>query len=299
MSDLPYFSVVTPSFNQAQWIGGCIESVLAQGVRDFEHIVHDNCSTDGTISILEKYPHLRWRSEPDRGQAHAVNKGIGEARGEIICWLNADDQYPPGAFEIVRREFAKPGVEVIYGDAREVYFDGRPGGVRKARFGGSRDDFLLWWEKRQDLLQPAVFFTRRAAEAAGPLREDLSLILDTEYWSRLSQKFQFHYVPEVLAIQQRQPDSKTLRQTHKIYLEKKAVFEPQLREAYPGRRFTHTVARRRRMGWKWLDLARALRSNDPPLAGRALRHSLRENPFMLFSPTWWRCAARTTPPTIS
>ncbi len=288
MGEPPFFSVVTPSFNQGAWIKGCIRSVLAQETDDFEHLIYDNCSTDETHEVLRRYPHLRWRSEQDRGQAHAVNKALAAARGRVICWLNADDQYPPGAFATVRRELSKPGIDVIYGDAREIYFDGHPGGVRPARFSGRREDFLFWWEKRSDLLQPAVFFTRAAAEKIGPLREDLSLILDTEYWWRLSEHFTFHYVPEVLAIQQRQPDSKTLRQTQRIYLEKARVFEPLLHQAYPARRLQHAFRRRRRMGWRWTDLARAVAANEPTLARECLRRGARENPLMLLSPTWWR-----------
>jgi glycosyltransferase involved in cell wall biosynthesis len=283
---MPYFSVITPSFNQGEWIEGCIRSVLAQGTDDFEHIVYDNCSTDQTLEILRRYPHIRFVSEPDRGQAHALNKALAAATGEIICWLNADDQYPPGTFEKVRREFARPEVDVIYGDAQEIFFDGRPPSVHHARFHGP-EDFLFWWEKRHDLLQPAVFFRRGAAVKAGPLREEFYIIMDTEFWHRLSQLCQFHYVPEVLAIQQRQPDSKTVRTAYRTYLEKQAYFEPLLHQRYPGKRWLHILKRRRRMAWRWLALARTV-SHDREQARQFLRRSLLENPLMLLSPTWWR-----------
>ncbi|NJN51346.1 MAG: glycosyltransferase, partial [Gammaproteobacteria bacterium] len=74
-------------------------------------------------------------------------KGFATARGEIICWLNSDDQYLPGTFEIVRREFSKPEVDVIFGDCEEDLCDGSPARIRKARF-ERREDFLVWWEKR-------------------------------------------------------------------------------------------------------------------------------------------------------
>ncbi len=91
-------SVVTVSLNQAAYIEANIRSVLAQAYPGVEHIVVDGGSTDGTLDILKRYPHLRWISEPDTGQSNALNKGIAMATGEIVGWLNSDDTYEPGAF---------------------------------------------------------------------------------------------------------------------------------------------------------------------------------------------------------
>ena len=287
MNGAPFFSVVTPSFNQGGWIDGCIQSVLAQGTSDFEHIVFDNCSTDNTAEILARYPHLRCTVEPDRGQADALNKGFAQARGEVICWLNADDQYLPGTFEIVRRELSKPDVDVIFGDAEELFFDGRPAGVRKAKF-ARREDFLIWWEKRVDLLQPAIFFKRAALERVGLLREDLHLIMDTEFWWRLSEHYRFHYVEAPLCLQQRQLESKTIKHVHRIYEEKARVFEPLLDAAQPERRLRNRLARRRAMGRRYLGLAQSAGRANLASARHLMRLSLRENPLLLLAPTWWK-----------
>ncbi len=288
----PYFSVVTPSFNQGRWIEGCIQSVLAQNDPDFEHIIFDNCSTDETAQVVTRHPHVVFRSEPDRGQADAINKAVALAHGEILCWLNADDQYLPGAFAAVRREMAKPGVDVIFGDAREVYFDGRPAGVRRARF-ERREDLLIWWEKRTDLLQPAVFFRRSALLEAGPLREDLHLILDTELWWRLSARHTFHPVAEPLALQQRQPESKTIKHVERIYAEKFRVFGPLLREAEPGRGLAHALARRRALGPRYLGFAQSAARLSHPAAWRYLLLSLGENPLLLLTLCWWKACLFT------
>ena len=93
----PGFSVITPSFNQAQYIRENIESVLAQDYPNVEHIVIDNASTDGTVEILGTYPALIWRSEPDSGQSDAVNKALQLATKEWIIWVNSDDFLLPGA----------------------------------------------------------------------------------------------------------------------------------------------------------------------------------------------------------
>ncbi len=285
----PYFSVVTPSYNQGNWIEGCIESVLSQGVDDFEHIVFDNCSTDETAAIAARHSHLQFHSERDRGQSHALNKALELARGEIVCWLNADDQYAPGAFDVVRREFTRPEVDVIFGDAREVFFDGRPSEVRRARF-GDRDDFLYWWEKRTDLLQPAVFFRRKLLARTGPLEEDFYIMMDTELWWRMTAIAHFHYIPEVLAIQQRQPESKTVMNVALLFEEKQRFFDPLLKERFPASWPKNVLARHYTMGMRFARLAEA--AGDRRMAQTMLRLSVRQNPAMLLSPTWWKARVK-------
>ena len=283
----PYFSVVTPSWNQGSWIEGCIKSVLSQGVTDFEHIVLDNCSSDETEQVLARYPHLHVIREADRGQSHALNKGFQRARGEIICWVNADDQYLPETFARIRKEFERPEVAVVYGDCEEDFCDGSPPRLRKARW-TRREDLLVWWEKRTDLLQPAVFFRRSVLDEAGPLREDLYVVMDTEFWWRVSQRHEFVSVGVPLARQQRQPESKTIKHMSKIYEEKAKVFGPLLDAAEPGRRVLNAARRRRGMGRRWLGLAQSALNADPKIARDFLGRARAENPLLVLSARWWR-----------
>src|SRR4026207_1805679 len=97
MEALPKISIVTPSFNSAVTIRETIESVLQQNYPNYEHLVMDGGSKDGTLDILKEYPHLKWISEKDEGHYHAMNKGIERAGGEIINILNADDCFREGA----------------------------------------------------------------------------------------------------------------------------------------------------------------------------------------------------------
>ena len=98
----PLVSVVTPSLNQAAYIEEAILSVREQDYPRIEHIVVDGGSTDGTLEILRRHPHVVWSSEPDEGQADALNKGFARARGTVLGWLNADDRYLPGAVSAAR-----------------------------------------------------------------------------------------------------------------------------------------------------------------------------------------------------
>lgn len=198
---------------------------MAQGDADYEHLVFDHCSTDETARVVARFPRVRFQSEPDGGQSDAVNKGFRAARGEIICWLNSDDAYPAAVFERLRKAFADPAVEVVFGDVLQVAYDGRDD-VRAAGRFESRRDFVRWWSSAVKLHQPAVFFRRSVLADAGLLREDLHYVMDYEFWWRLSEKHRFHYIPEILAIQHRQPDSKTIRSWPKVYEERERVFAP-------------------------------------------------------------------------
>lgn len=115
-------SIVTPSFNQAPFIERTIRSVLDQSHRDIEHIVIDGGSTDGTLEILQRCGKaVSWVSEKDRGQAHAINKGLRRCTGEVVAWLNSDDTYTPGALERVARHFTEhPDCRWVYGRCRIV-----------------------------------------------------------------------------------------------------------------------------------------------------------------------------------
>ena len=221
----PFFSVVTPSWNQAGFLKGCIESVLAQNDPDFDHWIFDNCSEDGTAEIASAYPHLKFVREKDRGQSDAVNKGFRAASGEIVCWLNSDDEYAPGAFVELRRAFSNPETMVVFGDVRQVGYDGAGDVVARGSF-ERREDLVRWWSGAVKLHQPAVFFRRSVLDRVGLLREDLHYAMDYEFWWRMSEFFRFEYLPRVLAVQHRQPDSKTILAWQKVLEERERIFAP-------------------------------------------------------------------------
>ena len=147
-TDCPKISVITPSLNSGKYIEQGIQSVLGQDYPNFEHIVVDGGSTDGTIEILKKYPHLKWVSEPDRGQSHAMNKGFQMATGEIIVYLNADDFFEPNAFYTAVKYLNKENdMYFVVGECNVIDDEGNKlGGYKNPRV--TLYEMLQWWKYR-------------------------------------------------------------------------------------------------------------------------------------------------------
>lgn len=196
----PKLSIVTPTFNCASLIEHCIESVLAQGYPNLEHIVVDGASKDNTVEILKRYPHVRWISEPDHGEAEALNKGLRLVTGEVIGWLNGDDQYAPGALEKVVKMFAgEPSRHLVYGKTIFIDDHGLPTNWVVPYAPLNLSTLARWF--RLDLFQPSIFFSRDLLQDVGLFREDLEYGVDYEYWLRIADKgYVFHYLDHVLAL---------------------------------------------------------------------------------------------------
>lgn len=281
----PYFSVITPSFNQGAFIAGCLRSVAAQEDDDYEHLVFDNCSTDETASEVTKFPKVDFRSAPDRGQSDAVNKGFAAAQGKIICWLNSDDEYPAGVFARLREIFADPTVMVVFGDARQVAYDGRGDELAPARF-ESRLDLIHWWSPAVKLHQPAIFFRRQVLTDIDGLREDLHYALDYEFWWRLSEKFAFVRVPGILAVQHRQLDSKTIRSWSKVLEERERIFSPFYDLIDGGDRPGLMKEKSRHLAESYLQQAYALGADRPGEALSLIGRSFRARPQGIWEGRW-------------
>lgn len=123
---LPKLSIITPSFNQAEFLEGTILSVVSQGYQNLEYIIIDGGSTDGSIDIIRKYEKYisYWVSEVDRGQAHAINKGLAIATGEWVGWQNSDDIYYEGCFSDLAKYLSKDDVELIIGNINIINEEG-------------------------------------------------------------------------------------------------------------------------------------------------------------------------------
>jgi glycosyltransferase involved in cell wall biosynthesis len=194
-ASLPLVSIVTPSLNQGRYIEEAIESVLAQQYPRVEHIVVDGGSSDGTLAILERYGHLRWVSEPDEGQAAAINKGFRMAVGEIFGWLNADDYYLPGAIAAAVAVFRDTGCGLVHGGWRQIRDDGTQlGDVAPLPF-----DYGRQLERGNAVCQPGAFFTREAYWAVGGVDETYTYAMDYELWLKLGARFPVRHVDRIQA----------------------------------------------------------------------------------------------------
>jgi glycosyltransferase involved in cell wall biosynthesis len=179
----PALSVITPAFNSGPFIGETLESVAALTV-PHEHLVVDGRSTDETLSILESQadPSLRWTSEADRGQTHAVNKGLERAGGELIGWLNADDTYIAGNVDrAVQALLADPELDAVFGYMEIVDVEGKP--IREYRCGPfSWYRYLYFGEY---VPTPTIIFRRSLLARAPRLDEQYVDAADYDFYLRL------------------------------------------------------------------------------------------------------------------
>jgi glycosyltransferase involved in cell wall biosynthesis len=195
---LSTISIVTPSYQHAPFLEAAIDSVLHQDYPNLEYLVADGGSTDGTIEILKKYQsRLKWFSEPDRGQTDAINKGFARTSGEILGWLNSDDEYAPGALRTVGDFFAaNPDVGLVYGDAN--FIDARGGRLAAcAHIEPFNRRRLLYY--CDYIVQPAAFFRRSVFQSVGGMDESLHWAMDYDFWLKASAVSRCQYIPRVLA----------------------------------------------------------------------------------------------------
>jgi glycosyltransferase involved in cell wall biosynthesis len=201
-------SIVTPCLNPGERLARCLESVAAQTHPHVEHVVVDGGSTDGTVELLERAG-VSYVSESDGGQTEAIAKGFGLARGELLTWLNADDELASGA---AARAVAA-GVDWLYGDCTVVT------GARRTVWRPPRRYGLWEIDAGEMIPQPGCFFSRSALERAGGLDPSFELTMDIDLWIRLVDAgIAPRYVPEVMATFEIHPDSKTGSLGHKRFL---------------------------------------------------------------------------------
>ena len=189
MQDCPRISVVTPSFNQGEFLEATLRSVMTQGYAGLEYVVIDGGSSDESVSIIERYDAdlAYWVSEPDQGHAHALNKGFAQTTGEIMCWINSSDLYYPWTLATVAEIFSQlPEVDWITGAVSMFDVCGRPRVVASAS-GVNVFDFLAG-HYRYCIQQESVFWRRSLWErAGGRLDQTLTYAADLDLWLRFFQ----------------------------------------------------------------------------------------------------------------
>lgn len=210
----PLVSIITPSYHQAQYLEQTICSVLGQDYPNIQYLIADGGSTDGSVEMIQRYEARLawWVSEPDQGQAEAINKGMARADGEIVAWLNSDDLYAPGAVrKAVDALMQNPKAGLVYGRAVSINPKGRP--LNDLAFGRwGLNDLAAF----KILTQPAVFVRRAAWEEAGGLDMSYHLLLDHHLWLRIAARHPILGVPEVWAFARHHPAAKNVAQAEKF-----------------------------------------------------------------------------------
>lgn len=206
----PKISLVTPSFNQGQFIEETIRSVLLQNYPNLEYIVIDGGSTDNTIEVIRKYePWITyWASEKDKGQSDAINKGFNRCTGQIMNWLNSDDYllkdalYHIGKYAWGENTGALVGKGYIINQEKEIIYTPSVGELSY--------EALLRWMQGNSFMQPACYFTKKAWDTCGPLDEDLNFCLDVDLWLKISKQFEFERLDQDIAFAYGHDQAKTI-----------------------------------------------------------------------------------------
>jgi len=209
----PRVSIVTPSYNQGQFLERTILSVLNQNYPNLEYIIIDGGSTDGSVEIIRKYEKYLsyWVSEKDKGQADAINKGFQKSTGSIIAWLNSDDTYLPEAFYKIMKNFKQnPEADLIFGD---IYFinehDKRIGELKFTEF-----DFKTLIYEGGNLHQTGTFWTRKIYEEVGGLNSNYKFCMDYDFFCRVANVGKLNHMRDFLANFRIHADAKSATINH-------------------------------------------------------------------------------------
>lgn len=218
---LPKISIITPSFNQGKFIEETILSVLSQDYPNLEYIIIDGGSTDQTVEIIKKYSDRisYWVSEKDRGQSHAINKGFERATGEIINWINSDDQLMPGTLHKLSTAFmADPELMMLHG--RIEYF-----GETTPYYSVNlpEKDLATRYVSHICMPQPATFYRRKLLLEQGMLDESLHFSMDTDLFVRAGLHYKIRQTNEVFARFRLHAASKSVSAFNKNFLKDNAV----------------------------------------------------------------------------
>lgn len=238
----PKISIVTPSYNQGDFLEETIRSVLLQGYPNLEYIIMDGGSTDQSVEIIRKYePWLAyWVSEPDGGQASAINHGWSRATGEAITWLNSDDTLEPNSLAAAATVlYSEPDIELVFGRNNIINAESQIiGRIDRRHF--SPEDIII--RAKTPFPQPGFLMKRQLLDRFGMLDESMRFCMDFDYWTRLAiGGIRAEYVDSTLANFRDQPVSKsnTMSKTQiieRLIVHEKAFSNPQLKLEFQAQR---------------------------------------------------------------
>ena len=231
-------TIVTPSYNQGQFIEQTIKSVLSQAGNFYiDYIISDNTSTDQSLEIIKKYDQLlknklfpikclginyHWWLRENQGQTYGINKSFEMAEGDILAWINSDDYYEPGTFDFITRQFQiHPKYDLLYGNCFVIYQETR----RKKILQSEPGNFEKILRRNHSICQPAAFFTKKVFQQVGPIDDNLQYAFDYDLWLKILKVDQGLCLDKTLANFRIWENSKTYSNQEKFNLERKKIFK--------------------------------------------------------------------------
>lgn len=194
----PKISIVTPSYNQAEFLERTILSVLNQNYPNLEYIIIDGGSNDGSVEIIKKYEKYLayWVSEKDEGQADAINKGLRKSIGQILAYINSDDTYNPWALLKIANAFNKnSNADLVFGNVN--YIDANDNLIGECRF--TKFNFITLIYEGGNLHQPGAFWTRKVYDKVGGFNPNYKFCMDFDFFCRIGETGKLKYVREYIS----------------------------------------------------------------------------------------------------
>ena len=254
---MPWVSVVVPNFNGEEFLPETLNSLVSQDYPKLEIIFVDGSSKDRSVDIARRYGNVTVISEPDKGQAHAINKGLLACKGDIVTYLNSDDIYLPGTVRAVVNYFNEhPEHAVLVGECDYINEGGDRIGHLKPVYSGIEGIIRFWgWEKWHCIPQQSTFWRRQVLETVGLFDAKRQFVMDLDYWIRIAMQYDFHLVNRTLAGFRLVTGTKTVSSTDRMYDEELQTFVRYKHLLPRRRRWASSVAARRHFSSKMIDTA--------------------------------------------
>lgn len=224
--NLPTLSVVTPAYNQAEFLGDTIESVLSQDYPNIEYVVLDDGSTDDTPKILAEYgDRFVWETQPNMGQTATINKGWAMTSGEFITWLNSDDTFynSSSISEALQCLIDDPKLGIVFGDSMYTEADGTE--IEPTRPIRDFTYFKMVLTCENSISQPSAFIRREIVEKVGDLDPKYYYFMDWDFWIRAGIYYKIEHVDAIWSTYRLHAESKTVAQSKKAAPELEYLYE--------------------------------------------------------------------------
>jgi glycosyltransferase involved in cell wall biosynthesis len=248
--DYPKISVVTPSYNQAEFLEATMDSIHGPGYPNLEHIVMDGGSTDGSVDIIKRYEDKLafWVSEPDGGQTNALASGFDRATGDILCWLNSDDLFEPTTlFEVAQYFNDHADADFVYGDS--VWIDIAGEVIKPKREHGFNK--FIWLFDHDFIPQPSAFWRHDLYRDAGGMDRSFDLAMDGDLWMRFAERTHPRHVARTWSRMRFYPGQKNTKNRHLSLVEEQRIRDRYARPmSDPERSARRLAARSMRFAWR-------------------------------------------------